>query len=404
MAEARKKKTKDRHPFEERIIWLCIHTAVPFLKKAHGVVKTAKLTLPDGPCVVLYNHCTDLDVVWLQDAFERQMYCIASEHIVRTPLAGKLISFFFAPILLKKGTGGSSVVMEMHRHLKKGYHILMAPEGMRSGNGLTGEFVPATAAVLKKLKCNVVTVRFHGGYFTTPRWGKGIRKGRMTLEKVAEYTPSQIAELSVEAFHEKLTQDLYVDAYEDNRENPVAFRGKKLAEGLELQTGICPVCQKFNTIRTKKDTFACSCGMRGTIDAYGILKGEGLPFTTVTEWDRWCDAFIEEEAPKWIGSEAPILSNHDQVLKEILAGHKDHIADKGDLVLTAKSVRVGGTEIRLSDLSECTIFGYGKLLLFTTDRHYYEIDGEKYPGVIYHKIIQELKKQSVKATNQEVPE
>ena len=396
MADKKLKKTKDRHSFHVWVIGFVRHTIVPVLKKRHGVVKEEKLSLPDGPCVVIFNHTTDLDVVWIQDAFETQMYCIASEHIARAAFTGKLISFFFEPILLKKGMGGSSVVMEMFRHLKKGYHILMAPEGMRCGNGLTGEMVPATAAVLKRLKCNVVTVRVHGGYFTTPRWGKGVRKGRITIEKVAEYTIAQIAELSTEEFHKKICGDIAVDAYADNETARIAYKGRKLAENIELQTGLCPNCRKMNTIHSKGNEFGCECGMKGRMDEYGMISGEKLPFTTVTEWDQWVDEYLKEQAADWAGSDEIILSNGGMILTEILTGHKQKTVDRGELVLTGRLVRIGGTEIPLESLSECTVFGYGKLLLSVTDRKYYEVDGAKYPGVIYHKIITLLTKQQAK--------
>lgn len=390
MAKSKKKKTKDRYAFDRGLIRFIYHAILPWLSKKWGVVKTKTLTLPEGPCVVLYNHTMDLDVVWAQYMFKTQMYCVASEHIVRKSLGGKLVKLLFAPILMKKGTNGSSVVMEMHRHLKKGHHILLSPEGVRSGNGLTAENVPSTAAVLRKLKCNVVVIRSHGGYFTSPRWADSRRKGLVTIEKVAEYTPAQIAAMSVEEFDAKIAKDIYEDAYAYNGEKKIVFRGKNLAQSLELQLGICPVCHQFGTIHSKKNDFACSCGMKGSIDEYGMLSGEKLPFKTVTEWDHWIDEYIRENLPKWKESGEVICKNSGQELIEILADHKDITKDTGDLSLTAKAIRVGETLIALDTVSELSFYSYGILLINTTDRHYYEINGAKYPGIIYYKIIKQL--------------
>lgn len=401
MAKKKNRKTKDRYPFDRGFIKFLVHTVMPIVRKKHGVVKDKVLALPEGPCVVLYNHTMDLDVVWIQDAFETQIYCVGSEHIVRNSLGGKLLKLFFAPILLKKGTSGSSVVMEMHRHLKKGHHVLLSPEGVRSGNGLTSELVPSTAGVLRKLKCNVVTVRLHGGYFSSPRWADKGRKGLVTLEKIAEYTPEQIAQMSVEELHAQIEKDLCEDAYAYNAEKKIAFKGKNLAKSLELQVGLCPSCHAFGTIHSEKNGFACSCGMKGSIDEYGILSGEKLPFTTVSEWDKWIDEYIPEKLPKWKVSGEVILSDSRQILKEILEDHKDIVADSGNLSLTAKAISVGGTEIEIKNISDCTFYAHGILLLTTTDRHYYEINGAKYPGIIYHKIITRLMHKPAEAVRED---
>jgi len=47
------------------------------------------------------------------------------------------------------------------------------------------------------------------------------------------------------------------------------------------------MCKKLGTIHSKGNDFSCSCGLRATYTETGFLEGENLPFSTITDWDRW---------------------------------------------------------------------------------------------------------------------
>ena len=375
-----------RYGFDKALIRILCCTVVPVLKIRYGVKNKGKLSLGEEPCVVLFNHVTDLDAVWVMDAFKKQMYCVASEHVLRTPFFGKLLNVLFAPVFIKKGASGAGAVMEIIRHLKSGHCILMAPEGVKSGNGLTNPLVPSTAAVLKKMKCKIVTVRIHGGYFTNPRWGKGIRRGFMSVEKVREYTKEETARMTPEQLHDMIKADLFEDAYAFNAEKKAAYRGKNLAEGIGEELFLCPCCQKFFSIHSKGRHFFCDCGMQGTMNEYGLLKGKKLPFSTITEWDLWQSDYISK------ARDSIVLTSPGQAIRVITREHKNYVLDKGDLTLTCEFLKVGEKKIPVADIVDISYYGYGILLIFTTSGDYYEIRGEeRYPGVAYYKFIQKIK-------------
>ena len=391
----RKQNKKDRSGFDRVFVAILLHTVVPVLKAKYGVKRDEHMKADGEPFVVLFNHVTDLDMVWIMDAFGRQIYCLGSEHIVRMPLAGALLKTFFAPIFIKKGSNGMAAVMEMNRYLKAGKSIIMSPEGVRSGNGRTCELVPSTAAVLKKLRCNIITVRIHGGYLTGPRWGKGIRKGEIHLEKIAEYSKDSIASMNADELQRHIAEDLYEDAYAYNELKKIRYKGKTLAEGIETQLYLCPSCNALATLQSGGNVFSCRCGLKGSVDEYGLLSGEGFTFRTVTEWDDWQEEKLreiiskaKEKNPKEIIVSSPGLS-----LTEINEGHKETVLAKGDLSITNRGISVGEKEIAFTDLSGTSMFSYGILLLSTKDKHYYEISDKKtrYPGILYLKLIAGLK-------------
>ncbi len=386
--EGKKSKIEKRYPFDKALAGFLLVTVVPVLKAIHGVKIKEREKLPDGPCVVLFNHVTDLDILWVIDYFYEYMYVVASEHVLRFPVGGKLITLFFAPIYIKKGAGGAGAVMEMSRHLRCGHKVTMAPEGVRSGNGLTGPLIPSTAAVLRKLKCPVVTVRIHGGYFTTPRWGKGVRKGRITVEKVHEYSKEDIAAMTPEEFSGRITEDLSEDAYaySAGQKEKIAYKGRRLAQGIETQLYLCPQCRNFFTIRSKGNEFFCNCGMHGTIDEYGILNGERVPYSTVTEWDLWQSEYMDK-MPYDI-----TLNSSNMTLYEITKEHKKIAVSSGEMVLDANELKLGEHAFPLLEIDEVTIVAYGILQLYTKEKRFFEIRGKKrYPGIAYLKYIQKLK-------------
>ena len=402
-----KQNKKDRSGFDRVFTGIMLHTVVPLLKAKYGVKRDEHIKADGEPFIVLFNHVTDLDMAWIMDAFGRQIYCLGSEHIVRFPLAGVLLKTFFAPVLIKKGSNGMAAVMEMNRYLRSGRSILMSPEGVRSGNGRTCELVPSTAAVLKKLRCNVITVRIHGGYLTTPRWGKGIRKGEITVEKIAEYSKENIAAMDAAEFQKLIEADLYEDAYAYNAGKKIRYRGKNKAEGIETQLYLCPSCNKLATIQSRGDEFFCDCGLKGSVDEYGLLSGEGFTFRTVAEWDDWQEeklvGMIREIKKAGIAgtdngvssdtTDRIIVSSPALSFKEISSKHKETVLANGDLSITNHSISVGEKTVEFTDLSGVSIISYGILLLSTKDKHYYEISRKntRYPGILYLKLISGLK-------------
>ena len=145
-----------------------------------------------GPYLVVSNHTTDLDPAFLGISFPPQMYFVASEHVYRSGILGVFLKWAFEPIAKIKGSSDAATVLKMLRYLRSGKNVCLFPEGNRSFNGKTGEIIEATGKLVKASNASLVTYKITGGYFTTPRWGKGIRKGKVTGKVVKVYSPEEI--------------------------------------------------------------------------------------------------------------------------------------------------------------------------------------------------------------------
>ena len=326
----------------------------PWIKRKFNY--TPELCTAQGPFLVLANHNTDWDPLLLGLAFPEYMSFVASEHIFRWGLISRVINYLLAPIARLKGTTAGNTAMTMLRRLKQGVNVAMFAEGNRSFNGLTNDILPATGKLARSSGVGLVTYRFDGGYFTSPRWcGSALRRGKISGRVVNVYTAEQLKAMSPDQVNAAIRQDLFVDAYAVQRQEMVPFRGKTLAEHLETVLCRCPRCGGL-TLRSAGDTLSCDCGFAVRYNEYGFFEGDDAPFDNVTDWDlaqtEALRALADATAP-----ETPIFTDSDMCLSEILPEHKSAELGRGDLTLYHDRLECCGTVFPLSALSGLALHG-----------------------------------------------
>jgi ribosomal protein S27AE len=311
-----------------------------------------------GPYLVLLNHATDWDPLLASQSFRKnQMYYVASEHIFRWGLVWRVINWILHPIPRLKGTTASDTVLAVVRRLKKGGNVAIFAEGNRCWDGRTGEISPSTAKLARMCGATLITYRFTGGYFTSPRWaGASLRRGKMTGRAVGVYSHEELRAMTAEQVGALIRRDLFEDAYATQRAEPVAYRGKALAEGLEQMLCLCPVCGKIGTLASRNDTLRCAhCGLTVTYDEYGFLSGEGLPFHCIPDWDAWQTGELRRIADE-AGSDV-VFSDEGAALTAVLEGHKSRLLGTGELSLRAGALCCAGREFPLDEISGMGLYG-----------------------------------------------
>lgn len=324
-----------------------------------------------GPYLVLSNHTTDWDPLLVSLSFRKaQMYYVASEHIFHWGLAWKIINWIFHPIPRLKGTTASDTVLTVVRRLKKGANVAIFAEGNRSWDGRTGEILPATAKLARMCGATLITYRLTGGYFTSPRWaGAKLRRGKMTGRAVGVYTHDELRAMTAEQVDALIRRDLCEDAYDRQRAEPVAYRGKALAEGLEHMLCVCPVCGKLGTLTGKDDTLMCaSCALTVKYDEYGFLSGEGLPFDNIPDWDEWQTGELRRAADA-AGDDA-VFSDDGAALTAVLPGHKSEVLGTGEISLSADALTCAGRVFPMEEISGMGLHGPLGMSFTCGGKHY----------------------------------
>lgn len=340
-----------------RRVWVFFRWLLgPMLKRKFNY--TPELCSAEGTYLVLANHNTDWDPLLLALAFPNYMSFVASEHIFRKPLTAKLLGFLVAPIARLKGTTAGDTAMTMLRRLKKGVNVAMFAEGNRSFDGRTGEILPATGKLAKASGAGLVTYRFDGGYFTSPRWSGGsIRRGKLRGRVVNVYTPEQLKAMTPAQVNEAINRDLFVDAYAVQREEMVAYKGKDPAVGLETLLCRCPKCGGLDTLHSAGDTLSCGCGFTVRYNEFGFFEGADAPFDNITDWDAAQTEALCALADGVSDPDTPIFSDRDMLLEEVLPDHSVRAVGSGSMALYTDRLECCGMSFPLAELGGFMLHG-----------------------------------------------
>lgn len=353
---------KKRHVFFYKVARVLV---ILFAKIRFGYKFQVAKDLPEN-YIVISNHATDYDVLFVAASFKRMMYIVGSSHISRWGLASKLLEFCFAPIMRYKGAAATSAVKEMAKKAKKGANVCLFAEGVRTWDGITCPIAPATAKLIKSMGCGLVTYKITGGYFVSPMWaGATVRRGKLHGTPVSVLTKEQLQGMSNEEVYELLKNDLYEDAYERQKATPQRYRGKNLAEGMENLLFVCPECGELDSFSSEKDKVVCEkCGLTFTYDEYGMLKG--APFENLRDFAEWQYGKVEEHVANNVVYEA----NH--AILKVLKQQEESLLTEGSVTFSKESVTCGNVKIPMESITDLAMHGR-RAVVFTADKTYYEM-------------------------------
>lgn len=337
-----------------------------FLRIKFGYRYKKAKNLPKTPYIVLSNHTTDFDPLFVGVSFKRQMYFVGSEHIARWKNAFKFIKFGFDPILRYKGTSAAHAILEVLRRIRKGACVCMFAEGVRSWDGTSSPIAETTGQLVKSAKCALVTYKLVGGYFVSPMWSRGgTRRGHIHGSVVSVYTKEQIAEMSVDEINAIIKSDLYEDAYERQLASPKKYKGKQLAYQMESMLYICPFCSAHDSMYSEKNTVKCKCcGHSFTYDEYGML--DGLEYKTVKELSDWQKQALISDI------EGGCVYTSPDARVSTVRDHKEEFVTEGELTMTSERLSCGELCIDVSQISDLAMHGRQTLVL-SVQKDYYEI-------------------------------
>lgn len=314
--------------------WKFLHLFGPIIK---GMYKLHYDKVPEinGSYLVLANHTTNLDPAIVGLNFKKHMYFVASEHVYRQGWKSKILWWIFEPIAKMKGSSDTLTVMKTIRTLREGKNVCIFAEGNRTWNGKSDPslLTSALGKLVKASAANLVTYKIEGGFFADPRWGYSRRKGWVHEGVVNVYKKEQLKDMSAEEIVDVIRKDIYQNDYETQAKNPVRYKGKNLAEGLETALCVCPECKSIGKLTTLKNSIKCTkCDLSTEYTEYGYFS-DGFKFHTIEEWDDWQEAFYKDYISQIPDTTSPLFADEDVELNALSQDHSSQSLGKGTFTM-----------------------------------------------------------------------
>ncbi|MGI6392644.1 MAG: lysophospholipid acyltransferase family protein [Candidatus Izemoplasmatales bacterium] len=241
-----------------------------------------------GPQLLLFNHAANIDGYVVGCSFRRPVYFVSTEHLFSVKGLSWLVDYLIAPITIQKNRPDLSAVRKIIKVAKEGGLIALSPEGNTTFTGESPRFDLNLVKLVKKLKIPLVFFHIKGNYLSNPRWGKSIRKNRITCEITCTLNPQEIADKSETELYELIRKSHYVNAYQDQLTNPLVYRSKAPALYLERVLIVCPKCRAFDRLYSEGAHIRCrNCDLDMSLDEYAFFNDNPYNFQTVIDWDNW---------------------------------------------------------------------------------------------------------------------
>lgn len=331
------------------------------------------------PFIVLGNHTTDYDAFFIAKSFSTPLYFVMSDHVSSIPVVGKIIRHLLCPIPITKSTADVSTVRGVLSVLRQGAAVGIFPEGNKSFAGEMSLMKPSLSKLLKKANVPVVIYNIEGGYFSSPRWSKQKRKGKIDGYVKRVITTDEIANMPNEQLFETVKNELRVNAYEVQQNTMQKFVGKDLADNIQTLLYICPECKAISSIVGQGDTFHCTnCDFKASYNEYGYV--EGYKVNRLDELDNMQKQYIQSIDYSKFDKNTVISSDTDFLVKLKVNNYKnkklgkqrlDMYVDRFELV-SKNDVVV----IPFSMVSGYAIEGVNSIQLSLTDGRVYRLNNK----------------------------
>ena len=284
--------------------------------------------------IVIANHSDALDPIYVLCSLKKYIRFVMGDHVIFNPVVKFFLKTMCGWIVKGRDNHPSVLINDMTASAKEGVPLGLFADGTITPNGETGFFSPRTGQLVKDLGVALITYHVKGGFFHTPRWGTGLRKGRIQAGVVHEYSPEELAEMTAEEVNAIIKRDIYVNAFEEQRKRLRYYKGKNLAEHIERILYICPHCQQVGTLHSKGNFLTCECGYKVEFGQDGFFHEceKALVFDSVLDWDKWQKGIWKDKVLNAPDGEL-IFEENEQPVYTLVKRKKVELSDNAILCL-----------------------------------------------------------------------
>ena len=225
-----------------------------------------------GPYVVIANHESVIDFINMTCATKQRITFVLSNSFYYSLKIHKLIKMV-GVIAKQQFQTNPSDLKKMKEAISAKRPLVIYPAGLMTANGVATPIPEATGKFIKWLGVDVYVAKTEGSYLTNPKWGKGFRKGKITLNITKFLSKEELKEKNPEQLQKLICDTLYYDAYKNQETNLVKYKNGNNINGLENVLYWCPKCNKqFTNVIINNNSIKCEhCGNEVYADEYGFL-------------------------------------------------------------------------------------------------------------------------------------
>ena len=192
------------------------------------------------------------------------------------------------------------------------------------------------------------------------------------------YSAEDLKAMTEDEVNALIIRDLQEDAYATQAIDPVPYKGKKLALGMESTLFLCPKCGQLDTLKSDDTSISCSCGAHFTYTVYGDLIDKEGNKHSITEWDLWQQEQLRQrfEAAKANAFEDPFFSD-TVTLYAIDQNHQFKGSEQGTLTAYLDRIECSGHTFFFEDMLGLDIFSRNFMIMnYGKEAAHYEIKGD----------------------------
>ena len=302
----------------------------------YSVIVEGEENLPSsGPFILLANHASYLDPVFLVAACNRYVRFFTTGEMVRTRF-GKWFFNGMGSIPTSRYKVDSGSVRAFLSALKQREILGIFPEGERTWDGNPLPISSTVMRLLKRANVPLVAARIDGSYAAYPRWSSYPLPGRI---RVRFFAPSSANEMTETLAH---------------------IRGSEIGRtvlsrrthGLERLIWACPVCGAIGGITSRGQKISCEhCHAEWSLDRglnVRAADGTSVPLPQFVSFLSEKDFFGETDSLSSIGSVDLLVGGEE--LTRVASGevvYRDgalHVGERSFPLSEARIIRLEGKD------------------------------------------------------------
>ncbi len=307
------------------------------------VVVRNELKGKKGPFVVIANHQCASDFVNAISLTKEPMHFVISHSFYNT-LPVRFILTNTGMIDKNQFQTSINDVTRMRAVLDNNGILALYPSGLMCEDGLATPTPKSTYQFLKWLGVDVYVIRSTGTYFVSPKWAKGLRRGRTYLDAYKLISRENLADIDLDEFKNIVSDALDFDAYREQEERLVKYKNADCIEGLENVLYKCPHCSSefFMAVKNKSVIYCKDCGYEQTADEFGFLHKSGSVGEEIRYPSDWSKRIYEDLKHKIDSGEAINMSSETEIHMIDYEKHKYVKVGDGVLSMTADTATLTG--------------------------------------------------------------